>query len=580
MPLFHTTGCQSTLIPSLAQGAKIVMMRKWDAELALKLIERERINSAGGVPTIVWQLLEHPDRDKYDISSLDIFAYGGAPAPAELVRRIKTSPFKAMPYTAWGMTETSAAFTVVVGEDYEAHPDCCGRALPVGDIRIVGPDGRDVPLGETGEVWARGPNVVKGYWGQPAATEQVFGGGWLRTGDIGRLDEEGFLTIVDRAKDMLIRGGENIYCIEVENALFEHPAVADAAVVGIPHHTLGEEPAAVVTLRPGMPASETELRAFVAERLAAFKVPVRVIATTGLLPRNPNGKIMKRELKGMFERKPLLPPGRERGNSVPFRRNRRVLAYQLLLLQFGPESGGDCMVKGGEIHLDLRARDRAGNDRGDDGMAERELQRGGGERDAVARADRLDRFATRARTPDRPARNCTSRFGPAPVASDAGIVGPADHDSDAALGAARKLEVEHVLLEQRIAHRDQEEIDVEQVEIARDRAHRVETGADALDHALIAQLFQRAPAAGVELVQIRRRPRLGLEVPGVEVVDQQDVDAVDAEPLQAVLERAHHAVVAVVEHGVELEPAEPFAALERAGLQGRRIRRPILLEMT
>ena len=172
--------------------------------------------------------------------------------------------------------------------------------MPVGDVRIVGADGLDKPNGEAGEIWVRGPMVVKGYWNKPEATEQTFGGGWLRTGDIGKLDDEGFVYIVDRAKDMLIRGGENIYCVEVENALFEHPDVIDAAVVGIPHRTLGEEPGAVVTLKPGAHANESELRAFVAERLAAFKAPVRIVFQAEMLPRNAAGKVLKSELRSRF----------------------------------------------------------------------------------------------------------------------------------------------------------------------------------------------------------------------------------------------------------------------------------------
>jgi long-chain acyl-CoA synthetase len=198
------------------------------------------------------------------------------------------------------MTETSAPFTIVIGEDYETRPTTCGYALPVGDIRIVGADGQDKPNGEAGELWVRGPMVVKGYWRKPEATEQTFGGGWLRTGDIAKLADEGFCYIVDRAKDMLIRGGENIYCVEVENALAAHPDVVDAAVVGRPHKELGEEPVAVVTLKAGSQLSEADLRAFVLERIAAFKAPVSVVIRQELLPRNANGKILKRELRQLF----------------------------------------------------------------------------------------------------------------------------------------------------------------------------------------------------------------------------------------------------------------------------------------
>jgi long-chain acyl-CoA synthetase len=306
VPFFHTTGCQAYLIPSLVSGVKVVTMRKWDAELALRLIERERITSAGGVPTIAWQLIEHPRLGEHDLSSLEGLSYGGAPAPGELVRRIKARFPKSAPATAWGMTETSATFTHHVAEDYELRPDSCGLAMPVCEMKIVGDDGRDRSVGETGELWVRGPNVVKGYWRKPEATKETFVDGWLRTGDIGKLDEEGFLTLVDRAKDMLIRGGENIYCIEVENALFEHPAVVDAAVVGVAHRTLGEEPAAVVTLKPGASADEAGLRAFVAERLAGFKVPVKIIFRDEILPRNANGKILKSELRALFARAKTL----------------------------------------------------------------------------------------------------------------------------------------------------------------------------------------------------------------------------------------------------------------------------------
>jgi long-chain acyl-CoA synthetase len=300
IPLFHTTGCQVTMIPILAAGAKLVLMHKWDPELAMQLIERERITGAGGVPTIAWQLLEHPALENYDLSSLENISYGGAPAAAGLVRQLKGKFPKAAPATGWGMTEVSGAFTGHQAEDYELRPESCGSALPVGDMKIVDANGTEMPVGGIGELWVKGPNVVRGYWRDPEATAATFVDGWLRTGDIARLDEEGFCYILDRMKDMLIRGGENIYCVEVENALYAHPAVIDAAIVAIPHHWLGEEPGAVVTLKPGMRASEDELRAFVAERIAAFKVPVKILFSPDMLPRNASGKILKNELKRLF----------------------------------------------------------------------------------------------------------------------------------------------------------------------------------------------------------------------------------------------------------------------------------------
>ncbi|WP_439817894.1 class I adenylate-forming enzyme family protein [Zavarzinia sp. CC-PAN008] len=301
VPFFHATGCFAILNPSLFGGAKIVMMRKWEPVRAFQLIERERVTAAGGVPTIAWQLIEHPERAKYDLTSLESVSYGGAPSAPELVRRIVETFPKSAPGNGWGMTETSATATQHVAEDYQNRPDSCGPAVAVTDIKIMDVDGKvELPRGEVGELWCKGPQVVKGYWNKPEATAQTFVDGWVRTGDLARIDAEGFCFIIDRAKDMLIRGGENIYCIEVENVLYDHPSVMDAALVGIPHRTLGEEPAAVVTLKPGMAATEAELRAFVAERLAAFKVPVKVLMQSETLPRNANGKIMKPELKKLF----------------------------------------------------------------------------------------------------------------------------------------------------------------------------------------------------------------------------------------------------------------------------------------
>ncbi len=300
VPFFHATGCFAIMIPSLMGGFKLVMQRRWNVDQALEIIERERITNAGGVPTIAWQIIEHPRFHEFDLSSLESISYGGAPSAPELVRRLKERFPKLQPGQGWGMTETSATATSNFAEDYERKPSSCGVPSPTGEVRIVGTDGKDVPTGEVGELWYRGPIVVRCYWNKPQATAETFVDGWVKTGDLARVDEEGFVYIVDRAKDMLIRGGENIYCVEVENALYDHPAVMDAAVVGVPHRTLGEEPAAVVHLKPDMDASEEELRHFVAQKLAAFKVPVKIVFLPETLPRNPNGKILKRDLKTLF----------------------------------------------------------------------------------------------------------------------------------------------------------------------------------------------------------------------------------------------------------------------------------------
>jgi len=302
VPMFHATGLSATLGPTLNAGGKIVLMRRWDAEPAMRLIEREKVTSTGGVPTIAWQLIEHPARAKYDLSSLAAVTYGGAPSAPELVRKIGEIFPGSQPGNGWGMTETTATFTSHLGKDYENRPDSAGPAAPVGEMHVRDPaDGKTIlPAGSVGELWCKGPQVVKLYWNKPEATAETFEDGWLRTGDLARIDEEGFLFIIDRAKDMLIRGGENIYCVEVENVLYDHPDVMDAALVGIPHRTLGEEPAAVVHLKPGGTATEAELRQWVKSRLAAFKAPVKIAFWPETLPRNANGKIMKTELKKVF----------------------------------------------------------------------------------------------------------------------------------------------------------------------------------------------------------------------------------------------------------------------------------------
>lgn len=300
IPLFHATACSATLMGVLFAGHRIILMHKWDVVKAMELIERERVHATGGVPTIAWQLLEHPDREKYDLSSLESIGYGGAPSAPELVRQIR-DVFGAQPGNGWGMTETSATVTTHSGEDYLNRPTSAGPAVAVADLEIREEDGvTPVPNGTIGELWARGPMIVSGYWNKPEATAETFVDGWVRTGDLAKVDEEGFLFILDRAKDIVIRGGENIYSTEVENILYDHPAVMDAALIGIPHRTLGEEPAAAVHLVPGMNATEGELQDWVRARLAAFKVPVRIIFCPETLPRNAQGKILKRDLKPLF----------------------------------------------------------------------------------------------------------------------------------------------------------------------------------------------------------------------------------------------------------------------------------------
>ncbi|MEO3803755.1 AMP-binding protein [Nonomuraea sp. B1E8] len=297
VPLFHVTGSFSALTTSMFSGGGLVLMYKWDPGKALALIEREKITGMVGVPTNAWQLMSHPDFGTYDLSSLTSLGYGGAPAPPRLLERIGENLPDRAPSNGYGMTETSALAIGNGGADYQARPDSIGRPLPVVDVRVVDPAGGELPPGEVGELCVRGPNVIMGYWNKPEATAQTFIDGWLHTGDLARIDEEGFVYIVDRAKDMVIRGGENVYCAEVEAAMFEHPAVDDVAVIGVPHDELGEEVGAVVRLAPGASATAGELRAFLTGRIATFKIPVHVWFRDGELPRNPGGKILKTRLR-------------------------------------------------------------------------------------------------------------------------------------------------------------------------------------------------------------------------------------------------------------------------------------------
>jgi long-chain acyl-CoA synthetase len=308
VPMFHVMGCMPWLLAGLFNGSKLVLMHKWDAGQALRLIERERITQAGGVPMMAAQLLEHPERDQYDLSSLDSISVGGAPAAKILAGRLRETFPQARAANGWGMSEVASSYASNQAEDYVARPESCGVPAPTNDWKVMNAEGTHaLPVGEVGELWVKGPQVMRGYWNDHEATKQSFEDGWLKTGDIAYLDAENFCYLVDRAKDMLIRGGENIYCVEVESVLHDHPFVLDVAVIGVPHELLGEEPAAVVQLRPGIDADESTAQALQAHtraQLAAFKVPAQLRFTYEPLPRNPAGKLRKLELRGWFEPPP------------------------------------------------------------------------------------------------------------------------------------------------------------------------------------------------------------------------------------------------------------------------------------
>ncbi|MEL7207308.1 MAG: class I adenylate-forming enzyme family protein, partial [Actinomycetota bacterium] len=302
-PLFHVSGTHSGLVVGTLGGIKLVIPEgRFDPDAVLQLIEEEQVTIWATVPTMVWRVCEHPGRHDYDTSSVGTVAFGGSPSAEELQRMIAdTFPNVRSTSNAYGLTESSSVATVISGSDARAKPDSVGPPMPVVEIRIADADGAALGPHETGEVLIRGPIVMPGYWGKPEATADTVIDGWLHTGDVGHVDEDGYLFITDRAKDMIIRGGENIYCVEIEQRLVDHDAIADAAVIGVPHPELGEEVKAVVQQAPDATITEDEVKAWVADALAYFKVPEYVQITTDKLPRNASGKLLKNVLRGEGE---------------------------------------------------------------------------------------------------------------------------------------------------------------------------------------------------------------------------------------------------------------------------------------
>jgi acyl-CoA synthetase (AMP-forming)/AMP-acid ligase II len=298
-PLFHVTANNCLLQPCTLTGGSIVFMYKWDAARALELIERERVTNFSGVPTMSRELLMHPDWPRRDTSSLKGMGGGGAAIQPDLVLKIDRSLRSGVPSTGYGLTETHGIVTANSSKLYTEKPASCGRVVPTLDARLEDEAGDVLEPGPDvlGELAVRGAVVIKGYLNRPDATAEAIREGWFHTGDIARIDEDGFVFIVDRAKDMVLRGGENVYCSEVEAAIYEHPDVTEAAVFGIPDERLGEDVAAAVVLRTGAELTREALAAFLGERIAKYKIPATVWFRTEQLPRNANGKFLKRELR-------------------------------------------------------------------------------------------------------------------------------------------------------------------------------------------------------------------------------------------------------------------------------------------
>lgn len=293
VPLFHVTGCNSQLLLAVAGTSATVILPEFNVQAFLSAIKAERINGLTSVPAVYWYAINQAGFNECDPANVRWLSYGGAPIAPELVGRILQAFPNARVGNGFGLTETSSLATYLPHEYARTRPETVGFAAATVDLKIRPLN----PGGDIGELLIRGPNVVKGYWNKPEATQQTFVDGWLHSGDMARIDDQGFVQIVDRMKDMVNRGGENVYCIEVENALAGHPAVFEGAVLGVPDTMMGEKVGAVVVLKPGHNATGPEIVEYLKGRIADFKVPQFVVITEQMLPRNPNGKVIKKRIR-------------------------------------------------------------------------------------------------------------------------------------------------------------------------------------------------------------------------------------------------------------------------------------------
>jgi acyl-CoA synthetase (AMP-forming)/AMP-acid ligase II len=302
VPLFHVTGEIPVFLQSIAIGRKLVLMPKWDAGEALRLLDEEKVTYFVGVPLMSYEMATHPDRDQFDLSQCKSFAAGGAPRPVEHVNKIKESFPNGFPLLGYGLTETNAIGAGNLNENYLAKPGSTGMASrPLVDMAILDDAGKALPQGEVGEISIRSTANFLGYWKDEEATKAAYtDDAYFRTGDLGYLDPEGYLYIVDRKKDIIIRGGENIACIEVEDAIYAHPAVAECSVFGLPDERMGEVPAAVYLTQPGESLSPDDLKSYLAEHIAHFKIPEKLWQAEEQLPRLGTQKVDKRAVKALY----------------------------------------------------------------------------------------------------------------------------------------------------------------------------------------------------------------------------------------------------------------------------------------
>ncbi len=299
-PLFHVGGLHSGFCVGMTAGAKMVFGQgKFTPEQAMELIEREKVSIWGAIPTLLHRLVHHPDVTKYDLSSLRTVSFGGAPTAPETIEKAReVLPIEPSFANAYGLTETHGVATVNGGKDLLDKMTSVGRPLPFLDMKVVDEDGKEVPDGQLGEIVFYGPTITPGYWNRPDATAETVVDGWLQTGDLGYRDADGFFFVVDRAKDMILRGGENVYCTEIENCMADHPEIDEAAVVGVPDAELGERVKAIVRRVPGSSLDRAGVQQHVAAHMAAFKVPEFVVFSDDPLPRNAAGKLLKNVLRG------------------------------------------------------------------------------------------------------------------------------------------------------------------------------------------------------------------------------------------------------------------------------------------
>ena len=301
-PLFHVTANNCVAHGTTLAGGKLIHMYKWDAGVALELIEKEKITAVSGVPVMAREIISHPNFATTDTSTLLTLGGGGAQLQPDLVGKIEEVVATARPNTGYGMTETCGIITSIGADHFVDKPASCGPAMPAFESKVVNPDsGIEMPLGEAGELWVRGGHVIRGYLNREDATAESIVDGWLRTGDMAKKDEDDFIFIVDRIKDMVLRGGENIYCAEVESAIFDHEDVAECTVFGVEDERLGEEVGVAVLLKSGTTTKADELRSHCASKLAKFKIPRYFWFMNEALPRNASGKFLKRELRDSLQ---------------------------------------------------------------------------------------------------------------------------------------------------------------------------------------------------------------------------------------------------------------------------------------